>query len=127
MNKAAGTLDPLEVVIRYHQETKHHFSRYARAPGRMDWANQPNPFRRFEGSPLIPLPVLKPDDAPRSPLYEDLYRPGAIKSTPVSLRALSRFLEYALAISAWKQLALPAVQSPEPKPTWRNSLWKYRA
>ena len=103
MGKAAGALDPLEVVMRYHQETKHHFSRYARAPGSMDWANQPDPFRRFEGSPLIPLPVLKADDAPRSPLYEDLYRPGAIASAPVSVRALSRFLEYALAISAWKQ------------------------
>jgi SagB-type dehydrogenase family enzyme len=103
MNKAAGALDPLEVVIRYHRETKHHFSRYARAPGSMDWANQPDPFRRFEGSPLTPLPVLKADDAPCSPLYEDLYRPGAIASAPVSVRALSRFLEYALAISAWKQ------------------------
>ncbi|OGA58610.1 MAG: hypothetical protein A3G81_18065 [Betaproteobacteria bacterium RIFCSPLOWO2_12_FULL_65_14] len=103
MNKAAGALDPLDLVMRYHQETKHHFSRYARAPGRMDWANQPDPFRRFEGSPLIPLPILKRDDAPRSPLYEDLYRPGAITSAPFSVRALSRFLEYALAISAWKQ------------------------
>jgi len=103
MNKAAGALDPLEAVMRYHQETKHHFSRYARAPGSMDWANQPDPFRRFEGSPLIPLPVLKPDDVPSSPLYEDLYRPGAITSAPVSVRTLSRFLEYALAISAWKQ------------------------
>ena len=100
---AAGGLSPLEVVMRYHQETKHHFSRYARALGYMDWANQPDPFRRYERSPLIPLPLLKPDDAPRSPLYEDLYRPGAIASAPVSVRTLSRFLEYSLAISAWKQ------------------------
>jgi hypothetical protein len=34
MNKAAGALDPLDVVLRYHQETKHHFSRYARAAKR---------------------------------------------------------------------------------------------
>jgi SagB-type dehydrogenase family enzyme len=99
----ANEVDPLEVVMRYHQETKHHFARYARAPASMDWANQPDPFRRFEGSPLIPLPVLKPDDAPYAPLYEHLYRPGALASAPVSVRALSRFLEYALAISAWKQ------------------------
>ena len=103
MNKAAGALDPLDVVMRYHQETKHHFSRSARAPASMDWANQPDPFRRFQGSPLIALPVLKPDEAPRSPRYEDLYRPGAISSIPVSIRALSRFLEFSLAISAWKQ------------------------
>ena len=101
--RAAEALDPLEVVKRYHQETKHHFSRSARSLGYMDWANQPDPFRRYEGSPLISLPLLNPDDAPLSPLYEDLYRPGAIASAPVTVRALSRFFEYALAISAWKQ------------------------
>ena len=104
--ESAGTakaLNPLEVVMRYHQETKHHFSRYARALGYMDWANQPNPFRRYEGSPLIPLPLVNPDEAPLSPLYQDLYRPRAIASVPVTLRALSRFLVYSLAISAWKQ------------------------
>ncbi|MGH8679079.1 MAG: SagB family peptide dehydrogenase, partial [Burkholderiales bacterium] len=100
---AAEMLDPLGLVMRYHQETKHHFSRYARSLGYMDWANQPDPFRRYEGSALIALPVLKPDDAPLSPIYEDLYRPGAIASVPVTLRTLSRFLEYSLAISAWKQ------------------------
>jgi hypothetical protein len=101
--RAAESLDSLDVVMRYHQETKHHFSRGARSLGYMDWANQPDPFRRYEGSPLIPLPLLKPDDAPLSPLYADLYRPGAIASAPVNVRALSRFFEYALAISAWKQ------------------------
>ena len=101
--RAAESLDPLEVVMRYHQETKHHFSRYARSLGYLDWANQPDPFRRYEGSPLISLPRLKPDDAPLSPLYGDLYRPGTIASAPVTVRTLSRFFEYALAISAWKQ------------------------
>jgi len=96
----AESLDPLEMVMRYHQETKHHFSRYARALGYMDWANQPDPFRRYEGSPLIALPLLTPDDPP---LYEDLYRSGAIASAPVTVRTLSRFFEYSLAISAWKQ------------------------
>jgi SagB-type dehydrogenase family enzyme len=101
--KAAESLDPLELVMRYHQETKHHLFRYARSLGYMDWANQPDPFRRYEGSPLITLPLLKPDDAPISPLYEDLYRRGATASAPVTIRSLSRFFEYSLAISAWKQ------------------------
>jgi SagB-type dehydrogenase family enzyme len=101
--RAAESLNRLEVVMRYHHETKHHFSRYARALGYMDWANQPDPFRRYEGSPLISLPLLKSDDTPLSPLYEDLYRPGAIANAPVTVSALSRFFEYSLAISAWKQ------------------------
>lgn len=99
----ASHLNRLDVVFRYHQQTKHHFFRSARSLGYMDWANQPDPFRRFEGAPLISLPLLNPDDAPLSPLYEDLYRPGAIASAPVTVRTLSRFLEYSLAISAWKQ------------------------
>jgi SagB-type dehydrogenase family enzyme len=95
--------DPLQVVMRYHQETKHHFSRYARALGYLDWANQPDPFRRYEGATLFALPRLGPEDAPVSPLYEDLYRAGAIASVPIDDRSLSRLFEYALAISAWKQ------------------------
>jgi SagB-type dehydrogenase family enzyme len=101
--RRAEALDPLEAVMRYHQETKHHFFRYARSLGYMDWANQPDPFRRYEGSPLSALPLLKPDDAPLSPRYEDLYRDGVVVSAPISVRSLSRFLEYSLAISAWKQ------------------------
>jgi SagB-type dehydrogenase family enzyme len=95
--------DRIEQVIRYHQETKHHFFRYARSLGYMDWANQPDPFRRFHGAPLIPLPILRPDEEPLSPPYEALYRDGAVESQPLSIRTLSRFLEYALALSAWKQ------------------------
>jgi hypothetical protein len=93
----------LETVLRYHEQTKHHFNRYARALGVLDWANQPDPFRRYAGAPLLHLPRLGPDDEPLSPPYEHLYRPAAVPSTPVTLRALSRLFEYALALSAWKQ------------------------
>jgi len=95
---------PLDVVMRYHQETKHHFRRYARSLGYMDWANQPDPFRRYAGSPRVALPILKPDTTPLpQPRYADLYRPRAIASAPINGNTLSRFLEYALAITAWKQ------------------------
>ncbi|MGH9429837.1 MAG: hypothetical protein ACRD2L_26435, partial [Terriglobia bacterium] len=62
--------DPIDQIIRYHVETKHHFNRYARALGYLDWANQPDPFRRFEGARLIPLPLLTPDEEPVSPPYD---------------------------------------------------------
>lgn len=87
---AAPVHDPLDGVMRYHQETKHHFSRFARAPGFLDWTNQPETFRRYEGSPLSALPLLKPGGAPASPLYEDLYRSGAVASASLSARSLSR-------------------------------------
>jgi len=89
--------------MRYHERTKHHFARFAPGPGQLDWANQPDPFRRFAGAPLTRLPLLAAHEEPRPPAYERLYAPGAVPSAPVDLRALSRLLEYALALSAWKQ------------------------
>ncbi len=93
----------LETVLRYHERTKHHFNRYARGPGSLDWANQPDPFRRYQGTSLVDLPRLDPDDKPSSPAYEDLYRPAASSSAPVTVRTLSRLFKYSLALSAWKQ------------------------
>ena len=82
--------DPVERVIRYHLRTKHHFNRYARALGFLDWANQPDPFRRFEGAPLVPLPLLKPEDEPRSPSYDAIYRRRrhGFPSQPVTINTL---------------------------------------
>ena len=88
-------MDPLDMVMRYHQETKHQLSRSARSLGYLDWANQPNPFRRFDGAVIVPLPILEPEDEPRSPQYDDLYLPCTVPSAPVSLRTLSRLFEYA--------------------------------
>jgi SagB-type dehydrogenase family enzyme len=93
----------LEEVMRYHERTKHHFARFAPGPGQLDWANQPDPFRRFAGAPLTRLPLLAPEDEPRPPPYDSLHVPGAVPSAPRDLRALSRLFEYALSLSAWKQ------------------------
>jgi SagB-type dehydrogenase family enzyme len=95
--------DPIDRVIRYHVQTKHHFNRYARSLGHLDWANQPDPFRRYEGALLIPLPLLKPDDEPVSPPYDAIYQRGAVPARPVTVPTLSRFFELALALSAWKR------------------------
>ncbi|TAJ07070.1 MAG: SagB/ThcOx family dehydrogenase [Nitrospirae bacterium] len=96
-------MNSLEPVLHYHQATKHHFHRFARSLGYLDWANQPNPFRRYEGAPLISLPRLTANEQPASPPYENLYRAGAVPSQPVTQQALSRFFEYALSLTAWKQ------------------------
>jgi len=95
--------DPVDQVFRYHVQTKHHFNRYARSLGFLDWVNQPDPFRRFEGAPLKFLPLLQADEAPRSPAYDAMYEPGGVLSQPVTVSTLSRFFEFALALSAWKK------------------------
>jgi SagB-type dehydrogenase family enzyme len=101
-DKSTST-DPVDQVISYHVRTKHHFNRYARSLGYLDWANQPDPFRRFEGAQLITLPLLKPDEEPLSPAYGAIYERGAIPCQPLSVPSLSRLFEFALALSAWKK------------------------
>ena len=95
--------DPIDRVIHYHIRTKHHFNRYARSLGFLDWVNQPDPFRRFEGAQLFPLPLLKADVDPVSPAYDAIYEHGRVPCQPVTLRTFSRFFELALALSAWKK------------------------
>ncbi|MCE3224956.1 MAG: uncharacterized protein K0S58_3136 [Nitrospira sp.] len=97
------TADPVDRVIAYHVRTKHHFHKYARSLGYLDWANQPDPFRRFKGATLVPLPLLANDEEPSSPSYDALYLHGTVPSKPLTTRALSRFFELALGLSAWKK------------------------
>ena len=51
-------------IIAYHDRTKHQPGRYARGPGGLDWANQPNPFRRYADAPVVQLPLADSDDTP---------------------------------------------------------------
>ena len=96
-------MKPLELVKQYHEQTKHEFNRYARALGYMDWANQPDPFRRYEGAPLYELPLLAAGDDPVAPSYESLFSSQPVAPQPLSLNSLSRFFEYGLSITAWKE------------------------
>ncbi|NTW50293.1 MAG: SagB/ThcOx family dehydrogenase [Chlorobiales bacterium] len=85
-------------MIHYHNETKHHFNRYARSSGFMDWDNQPNPFRHFEGAPILPLPFMSED---ATPPYPALYENG-IEPVKVRRESVGQFFELSLGLSAWK-------------------------
>ncbi|MCP4643734.1 MAG: SagB/ThcOx family dehydrogenase [bacterium] len=87
-------------VIDYHLATKHHHHRYANSLGYLDWANQPNPFRRYEDAPVLPLPLVAEDD---SPPFEQVYVPGSVSPLPAGRDVIARFLEHSLALSAWKE------------------------
>lgn len=97
----------LDLVFRYHQETKHRPNAYARGPGRLDWANQPDPFRRYAGSPLIMLDRTGAVDDGVD-VDADIVKAGigerAIRRTPVhlSMKSISRLFFNSLALSAWK-------------------------
>ncbi len=90
----------LETVIAYHERTKHFPGRYARALGYLDWATQPNPFRRFSDAPLLPLDLMPVGDEPR---YESAFFLGRVPPAPLDRRSVSQLLHDSLALSAWKQ------------------------
>lgn len=93
-------MDPLESVFNYHVRTKHHFQRFAASLGYLDWATQPNPFRRYEGAPLHPLSLSGQEPGAG---YDDLFRPGAIAAQPANHASISALFEFSLALSAWKE------------------------
>ncbi len=90
----------LETAVEYHEATKHHPTRLARSLGYLDWDNQPNPFRRFAGTPTLTLPLAEGEPGPS---YAALYHPGAVEPSPVNRNTIGLFLECSLAISAWKR------------------------
>ena len=91
MGRDMRTTEGLDEILRYHQETKHRLDAYARGPGRLDWTNEPNPFRCYQGSPLIRLD--------RAGLEEEYKAPAV----PLSLHSISQLLYQSLALSAWKR------------------------
>ena len=56
---ALSSLSAEEIVVVYHERTKHHYHRFAASVGYMDWATQPDPFRCYEGASLVRLPFPK--------------------------------------------------------------------
>ena len=93
----------MEILVRqtieYHEASKHHFDRYARGPGYLDWASKPNPFRRYLGAPLHRLAINPPFN---EPVYDLAFDSGRILSTTLDVHSLSRLLFDSLALSAWK-------------------------
>jgi SagB-type dehydrogenase family enzyme len=92
---------PAEGILRYHEETKHHPDRYARSLGYMDWDNQPDPFRVYEGAPIVNLPLL-PQDPPGG--HRALYEPDRA-AAPLTLANVAGVLELSMGLSAWKSVS----------------------
>ena len=83
----------------YHERSKHRLNRYAPGPGRLDWANQPNPFRRYEGAARIELPLLADNLETR---YAALRRGRIPVPYAFNLDSVALLFELSLGISAWK-------------------------
>lgn len=90
----------VELVKTYHHRTKHHVHHFAASPGYMDWATQPDPFRRYAGAELVKLPW--PEEG-ASPAYAQIHATAGVAPALLSLGSVSRFFGYSLALTAWKQ------------------------
>ncbi len=96
----------LDPIHRYHDGTKHHFNRFARSLGYLDWASQPRPFRIYAGAPTFPLypdPVATAGQyVPRHATFDALFTPDP---APLELtaQAVGDVLRHSLGLSAWKQ------------------------
>ena len=87
------------IAVRYHDSTKHHFNRFAQSLGYLDWATQPDPFRRYAGAPLRALshePLA--GDVP----YAALFTAG-VPARPITGHSIGEFLRCSMGLSAWKQ------------------------
>jgi hypothetical protein len=86
-------------IFRYHEATKHHFRRYARSSGFLDWRNQPDPFRVYAGADHFPLPLLQED--PRAG-HMALYQRADTTVQPARTASVGAFFELSMGLSAWK-------------------------
>ncbi len=97
--------------MAYHDASKHHVSRFARSAGYLDWATQPDPFRRFEGVDLIDLvaPLARAVAAGGASReswdhidYDRVFQPATGPRLGPGLEAVAVLLRYSLGLSAWK-------------------------
>ena len=90
----------LDQVFMVHQATKHHLGRFARGPRTLDWATQPDPFRRYRGARLVELERIAPGEFPP---YDAAFFSGQLPPEPLNYRSVSQLFFDSLALSAWKQ------------------------
>jgi SagB-type dehydrogenase family enzyme len=83
----------------YHERSKHRLNRYAPGPRGLDWANQPNPFRRYEGAERSDLPLAADNLETR---YNALRRGRMSSPRAFNLDSIAILFELSLGISAWK-------------------------
>jgi hypothetical protein len=97
-------MDSLRTVLEYHERTKHHPSRYARALGYLDWATQPDPFRRYIGADLLALELVEP--ANHDPPFDQIYQPLAASQSHRTPLAASQSRRTPLAASQSRRTPL---------------------
>ena len=87
----------MSIALEYHERTKHYFNRFARSLGYLDWEQQPNPYRSYEGVKKYPLSLSSSFDL----TYKELFAP--IEPRAIDFENISSFFRYALGLAAKKR------------------------
>ena len=85
----------------YHELTKHSVESLRRVPHYLDWANMPNPFRHYDGVPILDLPADPPP--PQIPALEVLAGKTGNTSAANGAAFFSQLMFYSASISASKR------------------------
>ncbi len=88
------------LIWQYHERTKHTLQRYAAGPEALDWDDQPEAFRWFDGTKQFDLPLTA--DAYKTS-YVDLYQQDKVTVQPFNQKTIACLLELSFGLSAWKQ------------------------
>jgi SagB-type dehydrogenase family enzyme len=86
-------------VLDYHERSKHHLNRYAPGPNGLDWASQPDPFRRYTGAPELELQLLTGE---LPVCWDELFGCGGVPQQELNADSVAKLLQLSLGISAWK-------------------------
>src|ERR1039458_4243505 len=102
---------PVMTWREYHEATKHSVESLSRMRQVLDWANMPDPFRHYEGGPVLDLPA--------DPAAPEMPALAVLRGTSVSTHVgngptfLSQLLFYPAAISASKHVPSTGYRSEE--------------
>ena len=86
----------------YHEYSKHSVEKLRRTQHYLDWANMPDPFRHYEGVPVLDLPADPP--APETPAIEVLVGKTGTTLARDGAAFLSQLMFYSASISASKRV-----------------------
>ena len=112
--ESGGVNKETERLFAYHHATKHSYHTVRTNAHFLDWRNQPDPFRTYEGATLVTLPA-EPDFpvtgtfATMAALVKGIRTDRESKleyqeEVPLDVVLLSRLLWHSMAISAWKKV-----------------------
>ncbi|MDP1651284.1 MAG: SagB/ThcOx family dehydrogenase [Rhodocyclaceae bacterium] len=92
----------MDPILDYHERSKHRLDRHAPGPGGLDWATQPDPFRRYAGAPELELPLLVGE---LPVCWDELFGPTDVPQQDLNADSMANLLQLSLGLSAWKSFA----------------------